>query len=208
MRYIDFKHKLQHYPIFSSNLFEHLTANPAVLRRQVTEWCHKGYLTQLKRGLYTFSDVDHKANFSQFFLANQLYQPSYVSLESALSYYGIIPEKVVAITSVTTRKTKKFINQYGSFTFQHIKPELFDNFRSMQDEFGNTFNIASAERAVVDFFYLRLRTIKHIDADIFTQSHRLQNLEILNLKYLREITACFNQKKLTTVVNLLLSHVK
>jgi hypothetical protein len=53
-------------------------------------------------------------------IANPLYGPSYISLEYALSYYGLIPERVESITSVTTKRSKKFITPLGSFSYEHI----------------------------------------------------------------------------------------
>jgi hypothetical protein len=207
MHYNEFRKQLGKYPVFNSNLFGHFTSRPNLLRRQVTQWCAKGLLIQLRRGLYTFNDLDRANKFSLYFLANQLYRPSYISLESALGYYGLIPEKVTQTTSVTTKKTKTFKNCFGTFSFHHLKPVIFDNFISTKDEFGNPFLIASPERAVIDFIYFRLRSIKKVSPDIFIESYRLQNTEILNKKRLKEIAAYFGKKKLSTVLQKLIQMI-
>ncbi len=107
MKFSAFRSVVKGYPLFRSNLFEHITDNVPLLRRQITEWVAKGYILVLKRGIYMLSEEFRVTRCSNYFLANQLYTPSYVSLESALSYYGLIPEAVYATTSVTTKKTAR-----------------------------------------------------------------------------------------------------
>src|SRR5688572_16621374 len=99
MNYTEFRNKVKKYPFFRSNIFVHLTDSVEVLRRQVSEWVDRGYIVQLKRGFYTLQEEDREVRFSQYFLANNLYSPSYISLETALSYYNFIPEQVHAVTS-------------------------------------------------------------------------------------------------------------
>ena len=163
-------------------------------------------MVQLKRGMYTLREQDRSANFSRQFLANQLYTPSYVSLESALSYYNMIPEAVFAVTSVSSKKTQRFTNELGQFLYHHIKPSIYGGYVAEQDEFGNTFYIASREKALVDFLYFRARGLKFIDASIFEASFRLQNLNALDAKKLLAITGMFSQKKLLKLVELLIKH--
>src|SRR3990167_1691103 len=101
MRYQHFRDIFENYPFFKSQLFNHITDNPALLRVQMVDWVNKGLVLELKRGSYTLNQRDRMANFSSLALAQALYQPSYISLETAMSYYQLIPEKVEQVTSIT-----------------------------------------------------------------------------------------------------------
>jgi predicted transcriptional regulator of viral defense system len=84
-----------------------------------------------------------------------LYEPSYVSLELALSYYQIIPETVYEITSVTTKAPRRFSVLGKSFTYRSIKKEAFTGYLPNKQN-GITFFIADPEKAFVDLNYFRL----------------------------------------------------
>ena len=129
MDFREFKEKIKKYPLFGSDILEMLSASPQAMRNQINRWKKKGYILTLKRGLYTLSPDERAVGLSPYFLANNLYPPSYVSLESALSHYKLIPERVVAITSVTPKKTKKITNPVGTFLFRNLKKELFLGFQ-------------------------------------------------------------------------------
>lgn len=204
MKFNIFKTKVKQYPMFHSKIFPHLTDDVPTLRRQVSEWTKKGYLLQLKRGLYCLREEDRQENFSRFFLANQLYSPSYISLESALSYYNMIPEAVHTVTSVSPKKTQRFENACGLFRYYHIKNEIYSDYVSVEDEFGLHFFIASKERALIDFLYFKTRGLKNIEASIFTEDFRLQNLDDIDPEKLLRITGMFSQKKLLQLVLLLI----
>lgn len=112
----------------------------------------KGFILQVKRGLYVFPD----ALPPDVYVANKLYSPSYLSLEFALSYHGVIPETVYEITSVTTKATRRFEALGKSFSYRKIKKEAFTGY-TIQKQNGVSFYIADAEKAFVDANYLRLK---------------------------------------------------
>ena len=89
---------------------------------------------------------------SSYFIANRLYQPSYISLEKALSHYGIIPETVYAITSITTKPTREFKTPQGIFSYQRIKKEAFIGYEPKEIE-GTTVFFAEPEKALADYLY-------------------------------------------------------
>jgi len=111
----------------------------------------QGFILQVKRGLYVFPD----ALPPDLYLANKLYSPSYISLEFALSYYGVIPETVYEITSVTTKATRRFKALEKIFSFRKIKKSAYTGY-SLGKQGGLSFYIADAEKAFVDANYLRL----------------------------------------------------
>jgi len=206
MNYNEFRTATKNYPFFRSSIFTHITNNVALLRVQLVNWVKRGYIIKLKKGFYTLNENDRAAQFSLFFLANNLYSPSYISLESALSYYRMIPEKVVAITSISSKKTQRFVNSYGNFIYHHIAPKLYGDFAAAQDEFGNKFYLATPERALVDFLYFK--GTAEIKEEIFEDSFRLQNTENLNLEQLKNIGKKFNSVKLEQMIDLLIKKIK
>lgn len=109
----------------------------------------KGDILRLKPGLYRFAD----AHIPDVYLANKIYEPSYVSLEYALSYHQLIPEVVYEITSVTTRTTRKFEVAGKIFSFRSIKQDAFTGY-FLETRRSVGFFIAEPEKAVVDWVYL------------------------------------------------------
>ena len=85
-------------------------------------------------------------------VANRLYAPSYISFEYALSRYGIIPESVYTITSATTRITREFIVNNKSFTYSHIKKQVYRGYKTEKIG-GMTVLMAEPEKALVDYLY-------------------------------------------------------
>lgn len=120
-----------------------------------------GPIIKLKRGLYTFKDVSP----SDLFIANKLYEPSYVSLGFALSYYGIIPETVYEITSVTTRTKREFQVLGKTFSYRQIRKEAFTGYAALRKGKLTTL-IADAEKAFIDFMYFTIRDKRRVHGRI------------------------------------------
>lgn len=123
------------------------------LLTQLYQWSQRGLIISLKRGWYALSDSYRQGSLSPLVLANQLYHPSYLSTYWALSYYGVIPEKVTRYTSVTTRVTRSFENHFGLFVYSSIKKKLFWGFESKKIG-GENIWIAFPEKALLDLLYL------------------------------------------------------
>lgn len=155
MTYNEFKNKAKNYPLFKlEDVFKWFpAAKRQITLNQLNLWCQKGYLENIRRGVYKLADFKLP---DPFILANFIYSPSYISLEGALNYYGIIPDIPFAVTSVTVNKTKNFkIKNYGNFFFNHLKPELFFGFRFVFVDRNYSYNIAQPEKALFDYFYFR-----------------------------------------------------
>jgi predicted transcriptional regulator of viral defense system len=201
MKYKEFKSKIRDFPIFSSSQINSLTSNAQVLKNQLTLWQKQGLVLRLKRELYILNEGDRKINPSRTFIANQLVSPSYISTEYALFFYGLIPEKVEDITSITTKKTTLIRNGFGAFRYQHLNATCFIGFEQVKEQGGFSFFIATPEKAVVDFLYLNLSNFKPQDQDIFKFSYRFQNTQGLRKKRLRDFAKIFNNQKLIKVVD-------
>lgn len=114
-------------------------------------YSRRGLILHLKRGCYALSS-DLPNDFS---LANKLYEPSYISLEFALSFHGIIPETVYEITSITPKSTRRFSMMGKNFSYHRIKKEAFGGYIPLKQN-DAVFLIAEPEKAFVDFVYLKM----------------------------------------------------
>ena len=107
-----------------------------------------GLFVKIRNGFYMLKD----SHPSHYFVANKLYEPSYVSLQSALSHYGIIPEVVYATTSITTKASREFITPKGSFVYQSIKISAFTGYDLRLIDKDKVL-IATPEKALADYLY-------------------------------------------------------
>jgi predicted transcriptional regulator of viral defense system len=208
MDYNQFKNKFQNSPVILSREVVQQEGDCQNIHNQLNRWLKKGLIIKLKKGIYLLNKNDRRGNPDQVFLANQLYGPSYVSLEFALNLYGLIPERVAEVTSISTKKTARFSNEFGEYSYQHIKPEAFRGFRSVKDSNGFCSFIAEPEKAIVDFLYLNLYRLKPGDRDVFTESYRFQNVEDLRLKRFINLSKLFNNRKLLKVAETFCDWVK
>ena len=84
-----------------------------------------GQIIRLKKGMYVASKMETGKELSKELIANHIYGPSYVGCEYAMRYYGLIPERVYQVTSVTTKHSRDFENAVGRFSYQNCSPEYF-----------------------------------------------------------------------------------
>lgn len=114
-------------------------------------YTQKKFITRAKRGLYVFPD----ALPPDLYLANKLYEPSYISLEFALSYHRVIPENVYEITSITPKATRRFEILGKAYSYRRLNKRMFTGYATQKQK-GFSFQIADAEKAFVDTLYYRL----------------------------------------------------
>lgn len=158
------------------------------LRQYLSRWKKQGWISSLKRGLYELTYPD-AGNIPDFFIANKMYTPSYVSLETALSYYSIIPEVSMSVTSITAKTTRQFKNAHGFFIYRSVRPEAF---RGYTIEKHNGFNIliAEPEKALADYLYF-----KSLFAQAFDKNEEridMARVKRLNSKKLKSYTEIYN----------------
>ena len=192
MNYLEFREKTKELPFFETKelrliLGDKFTRTTLINLRN---WVKKGYLLMLRRGLYIIAEVKNSVDVMT--LAAKLYSPSYISLETALSFYGIIPEAVFTATSVTTRKTKGFKTPIGNFSYQKIKKEAFGGFETKKQG-AISYNLATPEKALVDFFYLN-RNILNGSKDQFG-GYRFNEDFKFDEKKMTNLAASFKNKK-------------
>ncbi len=203
MKFFDFEQKMKKYPVFTSQELKTIFYDEENILVQVAFWQKKGYIKNVKKGVYVLtSEID---NVEGVFLAGKIYTPSYLSLEFALNYYGIIPDIPSVYTSVTTRKTEKYKNEFGNFTYQKIRNELFIGYESISK--GNlTYNIASAEKALMDYLYLNKN--KFVVDFNFWKELRIDEDFSFDKKTIEQYKELFQDKKVNNLVDNLLEYQK
>ena len=162
MNYTEFRNKM--YPLACFNINQVYAWDPGFNRNNLPRWVAKGLLIRLRQGLYTFPEYKGKADFPYYF-ANRMYNPSYISIHTALAFYGIIPETVVQITSITSLKTAFFSNSFGDYSYKTVQDDLMFGYdlRPVNDEQMVAF--ATPEKALLDLLYIYpfYNTVKEIE---------------------------------------------
>lgn len=203
MKYLELKSELRDFTIFSLNEIRNI--EPGFHRRRLNEWQDKGYIKKVVRGYYIFSDLQLSEEIL-FKIANRIYLPSYISLESALSYYHLIPESVYGITSISTRKTYHFRTSIGEFIYRTLKPPLFFGYDLIKFQ-EKYLKMACIEKALLDYFYLHSDIETEQDFESLRINKEMFFSQISNPK-LMDFLEKFNQKKLTGRINHFWSYIK
>lgn len=172
-------------PFQFKELFE--VSNSAA-QKFIHQHTKKDLFVKLRNGLYALKNED----ISTFQVANKIYSPSYISLESALSYYNILPETTYGITSITAKPNREFIALNLSFTYSRIKKSCFCDYY-LQTENNHSFLIAEPEKALVDYLYLVSLNKKALN----------QRLDIskLNKDKIKNWSDLFNSSKLENLIS-------
>lgn len=133
-----------------------------VVKIMVDRWKKKGWIAALKKGLYELTYPGDRI-IPDLAIAGRLYSPSYVSLETALSNFSLIPEVSMAVTSVTTKPTRRFRNKHGLFIYRTVKKSVFTGYYVERSN-GYDYLLAEPEKALVDYLYFK--TYRNKDFDI------------------------------------------
>lgn len=168
-------------PVFETALLLAGDVDPAHVRRQLSRWTRSGRLYQLRRGLYALAPPFQKTKPHPFLVANCMVRASYVSRQSALAYYGLIPEHVPTITSVTTARPARWETPLGDYEFRHVKTGLLWGYRLTDLGNGQQALVAASGKALLDLVHLQPGG----DAPAYLRELRLQNLDRLDLDALR-----------------------
>jgi len=183
-------------PVFESSLLMAGAVSPADVHMQLSRWVQAGRLVQLRRGLYALAEPYAKTPPHPFLAANRVCRPSYVSLQSGLAWYGMIPEHVPAVTSVTTGRPRECRTALGDFVFRHVKMSAFEGYRRIEVQQGQSAFVATPEKCLLDLIHLT----PGADAWAYLRELRLQNLSALSLTTLRRIARNWGSPKLLRAV--------
>jgi predicted transcriptional regulator of viral defense system len=187
MNFRDLYSKLDQYRYYIFSLKDILFFYPKekedYLRKMVYRWKKKRWIYPLKRGLYEIT-YPREHLIPDMYIANKLYGPSCVSLETALSNYSIIPEVSMAVTSITTKPTRRFQNKHGLFLYRTVKPDIFTGYYVEKQGLFEIL-IAEPEKALVDYLYFKTYR---------TYRYRKFNLEEERLD--KDVISGLNRRKL------------
>jgi predicted transcriptional regulator of viral defense system len=159
-------------------------------RVKINQLIKSQQIIRVKKGIY----VKTGQSYSPLVLANMIYGPSYISQDFALALYGLIPERVSTVTSMTTGRHKEFATPCGNFSYEHLALRVYPHgIRRVEIEGGRAYLIASPEKALVD----RIWTIKGLDtlkkledyleADMRFDFANIKQIKISSLKKLADV---------------------
>lgn len=201
MQFLDFRQQLSPYPVFSLQDIRKII--PAFSYRQLNRWEEKGYLKNIRQGYYSLTDQQVDQCYL-FRAANKIYSPSYISLEIALKWYGLIPEEVFQVTSVSTKKTANFTTPIGNFKYQHLKPSVFFGYHLLDK--APAILMADLEKAILDYLYLNPR-LKCIEDFMGMRINQDELKTKMNLEKFKTYLEAFGSKALKRRANQFLKAV-
>ena len=176
--------------VISNNIQKDKYKNYNNKNTKLTRDVKAGKLIKIKRGLY-----ETNPNTPAYYLANFIYGPSYISFDFALSYYGLIPERVETVTCATFNKNKKKVydTPFGTLIYRDVPERVFPLYVNIIEENGYTFHLATKEKALSDKLYI-LNPVKNIEQmkmlllfDLRIDEEELKKLDIDVIENLSEI---------------------
>lgn len=178
----------------TSNLLAACYAGLKESKKKVQSLEKAGNLIRLRRGLYVVNPELSGKSINVPLCANHIYGPSYVSLQWALRWYGLIPERVFRMTSITTRPTKTFETPLGPFDYYKVDAGYFSIGIRMVEEDGVSYLMASPEKALCDLIqydsYLPAKSviglIRYLEEDIRFDMDELSNFDVDIIRECRE----------------------
>jgi len=198
MKLEEFLKRVRGMPLVDAENLLAGVANPAGIKVQLSRWRKSGKLIKLKNNIYLLSESFRKVDIYEPYVACVLKQPSYISLQKAFEYHGLIPEGVPVYTCVTTKRPEKIATPIGAFDYRHIKNSLFWGYVSLTVNKQPAF-IASPEKALLDFFYLNGLRID----DGYLEEMRLQNFRKINFTKLIEYAGKFQSSGVLKVAQII-----
>ena len=170
-------------------------------RARIRQLIATDVIIRVKKGLYAFSEPFRKEPVSSTTLANLLFGPSYVSLDYALSFYGMIPERVTTVTSLTICRSRHFSTPFGRFDYHMSTLDRYVNGSTWIEEGNSTCLMATPEKALIDKVWADKRfdgrSLSGFDAylneDLRMDQECLINLDLARI---RDIANGFRSRKI------------
>lgn len=196
----------QKFLVFNKNTLRSLEKNPEALNYNIKYWLKQKKIIGLKKGTYVLADkyyqADNKDGYLEY-IANQLIQPSYLSVEYVLAKYQILSEPVNALTSMTQKTGREIINNIGSFRYYSLSPRLFCGYRI---KYYQNAPVAEAEKpkALFDFLYLRFLNRQPVNAEAL-ENLRLnwENISASDFKKAKKYLSLTNSRRLAALFALI-----
>lgn len=177
-------------------------------RDRIGQLLKNGDIIRIRKGLYTFSEALRRKPLCRELLANLIYGPSYITAEYALSYYGLIPERVATVTSITTGRTCVFETPFGNFSYRKVIEPIYTTGVTLEQSGERTFLIASPEKALIDKIWLDKSFAGRSQTEIescLQDDLRIdfEQLKVLDAERMLTISAACNRQKIKRLVNCL-----
>lgn len=185
--------------VFPSALLLSGDVSARQVRLQLSRWVKAGRLFQLRRGLYALAPTWRKVEPHPFLIANRIQRGSYVSLQSALAFHGLIPEHVPVVTSVGPGRPETVRNPLGSFQFNHLAGGLLFGYSQVEVAPRQLAFVASPEKALLDLVHLT----PGADCADYLRELRLQNPAAIKVSALDELARRSGKPKLVRTARLL-----
>jgi predicted transcriptional regulator of viral defense system len=201
MKFAELVELVRDLPVFRSSLLLAGDRDAADVRRQLTRWTRTGKIVQLRRNVYMLAAPWRAVQPHPFLVANELKQPSYVSLEAALAQHGLIPESVPATTSVTTGRPATIDTAIGRFLYHHLRPDAFFGYGREAIVGHQEALVADPAKALLDLVYL---TPGGDTAD-YLESLRLENLDAIHAQDLHDHARRWRRPKIDRAVERVLA---
>jgi predicted transcriptional regulator of viral defense system len=181
-------------------------------RDVITRLLKRKIIIRIKKGLYCFGDYYRNELVSREYLANLIYGPSYVSLDYALSFHNLIPERVEMITSVTTCRSKDFDTSLGTFSYRMLTGDRYACGVMLEISDKISFLMATPEKAIIDKIWCdkRFAGLRILDYESYLLEDLRMDLEMLcSLDYVRleSIRTVYNSEKINNFIRFL-KHLK
>lgn len=190
---------VENEPVFETGLLLSGNVSPEEIRLQLSRWTATGKIIRLRRGLYALAPPYRKVIPHPFLVANRLEPGSYVSLQSALAYAGVIPEGVITTTSVTLGRPVALRTPIGEYDFRHIHRSWFKGYSLADLGDGQKAFVASPEKALLDLVYLQPKG----DTEGYLRELRLEAMEKFDLKAMEIFAKELNKPKLLRAVKII-----
>lgn len=169
-----------------------------------------GEIVRLKPGVYCLGSEFRKNDPHPYIIAGILYSPSYVSMETALSYHGLIPDAVYQVASVSLERAARFNTQFGVFTYERVpsKP-FFAGVNSIELRTNSWAYVASALRAIADIIYLRKIEWKDHGLAFLTDSMRIdrEDLNSVDFSVSEDILNSFKSGRVRTYIKKMIKEI-
>ena len=158
----------------------------------IASYVKRGLFTKLRNGFYALSDAPR----NHYLIANKLYQPSYISFETALSYHKLIPETIYAVTSAAPKATSRFTADGVEYLYRKIKRDAFTGYVPTA-HLGSTILIAEPEKALADYLYF-------VDLRLLELSYERLDPRKLNKRKFSSYVRLFDRPSLTVLAKTIL----
>lgn len=178
-------------------------------RDKISHLIKTGEIVRIKKGLYVLNESYRRGNISLEHLSNLLYGPSYVSLEYALSYYGLLPERVSIVTAVTTGRSREFKTPFGVFTYRNIALAPFSSgMEIIEFQSDIRFMMASPEKALADFIQSQKGVPSHMMKQY--EQYLFENIRLdeqlfanLSLREMKAFSIAYQSQKLSKLCQII-----